>query len=163
MDIDIFRNAQLEAKKRELDERIVELKSLIAQYEEKINEYNRQIYNNESENDSLNHMRKTVEMYREEYAIGKANKENAMEQVLAVSQNNVVAKEYYQGMKKVLSGLGTKIATEVFETLLNRLRNEIDRSASNVNNAREKVNYYRRLKESAQIELDGVIQARACL
>lgn len=145
-------------KKAQLEARIQELKQLICQYNEKINYYNRQINSADKSYESITNFKGSVQSSQESFAGVSNVKSNAIEQVNSVSTNNTVAKKYYAGMKRILTGTGARITTKLYQFILGRIQSEQRSLLNKSNDSSDKVNYYTRLLNNAKAEYNAKVQ-----
>lgn len=156
--MDAMNPALVALKKAQLEARIQELKKLITQYNSKISYYNGQIKSTDKSYESLTGFKRSVQSSQENFAGVSDVKSAALEQVNSVSTNNIVAKKYYAGMKRILSGTGSKITTKLYQFLLGKIQIEQTVLRNKSNDSSDKVTYYIRLLNSAQTEYEAKIQ-----
>lgn len=156
--MDAVGSALIAMKKAQLEARIQELKKLISQYNDKINYYNRQIRSADKTYESITNFKGSVQSSQDSFAGISSVKSNALNQVNAVSTNNTVAKKYYAGMKRILSGTGAKITTKLYQFILGRIQSEQSSLRNKSNDASDKVNYYTRLLNNAKTEYNAKVQ-----
>ena len=156
--MDAVGSALIAMKRAQLEARIQELKKLISQYNDKINYYNRQIRSADKTYESITNFKGSVQSSQDSFAGVSNVKSNALNQVNAVSTNNTVAKKYYAGMKRILSGTGAKITTKLYQFILGRIQSEQSSLRNKSNDASDKVNYYTRLLNNAKAEYNAKVQ-----
>lgn len=144
--LDSLRRAQLEA-------RIQELNRLISQYRNEINYCTGQIAKIDRSYDSVSGFKGVVQQSQECFSEASNGKLSVLEQVGAVSRNNTAAKKYYDGMKRVLTGTGAKIASKLYSFLLIKIGSEQSSLRNQSNNYSDTIAYYNRLIGNAQTEL----------
>lgn len=144
--LDSLRRSQLEA-------RIQELNRLILQYRSEINYYNEQLRVVDQSYESVSGFKGSVQRSQECFSEVSSAKSSVLEQVNSVSRNNTAAKKYYSGMKRVLTGTGTKIASKLYSFLLLKIRNEQASLINKSNDYAGKINYFNRMLGNAQSEL----------
>lgn len=156
--MDAMNPALAAIKKAQIEARIQELKKLIAQYKDKISYYNGQIKSTDKAYESLTGFKGSVQSSQESFAGVSNVKSSALEQVNTVSTNNTVAKKYYAGMKRILTGTGAKITTKLYQFLLSKIQIEQTALRNKSNDSSDKVSYYTRLLNSAQTEHDAKVR-----
>lgn len=156
--MDAMNPALVAVKRAQLEARIQELKQLIAQYNNKITYYNGQLKSADKSYESLTGFKGSVQSSQENFAGVSNVKSSALEQVNSVSTNNTVAKKYYSGMKRILSGTGAKITTKLYQLLLGKIQIEQTALRNKSNDSSDKVTYYTRLLNSAQTEYNAKVQ-----
>ena len=145
-------------KKRQLEQRIQELKLLISQYRSKVNCYDRQMKSADKSYDSITRFKGSVQQSQESFSGANNIKSKALEQVSAVSTNNIVAKKYYAGMKRVLTGTGSRIVSKLYNYLLSKIKSEQTALKNKSNECMEKIYYYNKLINNAQAEINLITQ-----
>lgn len=156
--MDVINTALVAMKKEQLEVRIQELKQLIAQYNDKISYYNGQISTADKAYDSISTFKRSVQSSQESFAGVSSIKSTALEQVNSVSKNNTVAKKYYSGMKRILSGTGARITTTIYQLLLGKIQIEQNALKNKSNDASDKVAYYTQLLSDARSEYNAKVQ-----
>ena len=152
--MDAASSAIIAMKKAQLEAQIQELKRLILQYRNKISYYNGQIRSADKSYESITGFKSSVQKSQESFADVNNVKSSTLEQVNAVSTNNIVAKKYYAGMKRILSGTGSKIASKLYNFLISKIGIEQTILRNKSNDYSEKVDYYNRLINKAQKEIE---------
>ena len=99
---------------------------------------------------SLLQLKGKVERQREVFYSAKRSKENALTAVGAVSKNSIVAKNYYNGMKKLLSETGNKITNIVFALLLEKIKNELNSIRNKISSCEQNIRNAERSLERAK-------------
>lgn len=147
-------SAIIAMKKAQLEAQIQDLKRLISQYRDKISYYNGQIRSADKSYESVTGFKSSVQKSQESFSDVNNIKSSTLEQVNAVSTNNTVAKKYYAGMKRILSGTGSKIASKLYSFLINKIGNEQTTLRNKSNDCSEKIDYYNRLINKAQRDIE---------
>ena len=140
-------------KRLQVEARIQELNRLISQYRNKINYYNGQIEVIDRSYESVSSFRGSVQQSQDCFSEVSSAKSSVLEKVNAISRNNTAAKKYYSGMKRVLTGTGTRITTILYNFLLLKISNEQTSLKNKSNEYAGKIEYYNRLLGDAQTEL----------
>lgn len=147
LDFSVVKRAQLEMQ-------IQELKRLISQYKGQIDYYNCQIGSTDKSYESITAFKKSVQESQGSFSDINNAKSHVLEQVDAVSINNIVATKYFVGMKRVLAGTGSKIVSKLYGFLLMKIGNEQSVLRNTSNSYSDKIEYYRKLIYKTQAEIN---------
>ncbi|MCR4615409.1 MAG: hypothetical protein K5756_04595 [Clostridiales bacterium] len=156
--MDINRSVVTAREKELLKNRIQNLKCLMNQYRKNIDYYTKCKNNEDESYKAIIRFKTSLQTSQASFSNASKSKSSALEQVQSVAINNVVARNYYQGMVKVLNGTGRKIITFIFHVLLDRTEREQTFLKSKSQDYEEKINSNLRLLENAQREYKTKVQ-----
>ncbi|MBE6817547.1 MAG: hypothetical protein E7517_00105 [Ruminococcaceae bacterium] len=104
---------------------LIELGAKVGTIQGKIDLEKAELLRLEQSYNSLLRLQTDVQRQCSDFSQANKEKEGALNQVKAISSDNTVAKKYYSGMKKLLSGTGNRITGFVFAILLEKIRIEL--------------------------------------
>ena len=145
-------------KKRSLEEKSNELKKLIDEYNEKIDNYNQKIIKADKAYESLTKFKLLVTRSRTDFSILYKIGPKSLEKRLSVSNNNTVAREYYNGMQRILSGTGANISNFLYQAILDSIQSEMDSIKNTSEDYLDKIDCYKRLLNEVEKEYEAVIR-----
>ena len=137
-------------KQNQLKVKICEIDTLVSGYNLQINYCNRKIAEAEQAYNSLVNYKASVQSSQESFFSSKGSKATVVQQVKSISNNNTVAKKYSDGMERVLSGPGSRIANGLYSVLLQSVNDELNRLRNSISHYEQQINHYNSLIDDAQ-------------
>lgn len=110
------------------------LRATRREYRDKITTAQNSIRTTEDDYDALAEFKRIVERSQEAFHSVNSGKDGILEDVAAVKRNSQAAQNYYNGMKDILGGIGSKLVAGAYFILVNAIKlkltsytNSIDR------------------------------------